>query len=134
VALLTWNSSYSVSVKSCDLEHQKLFSLINQLHDAMKIGRGRTVVADIVSNLETYTQTHFSAEEALMERAGYASLADHRVQHRLFCDQVAQFRRDLEAGTGDAVAVVTFLKDWLAAHILKTDKMYSAHLNSRGIQ
>jgi hypothetical protein len=34
------------------------------------------------------------------------------VQHRLFVEQVAQFRRKLETGAKDALAGVTFLKDW----------------------
>ena len=134
VPLLTWNSSYSVNVKSCDAQHQKLFSLINELHDAMKLGQGRKVLANIVSELEKYVQSHFSAEEALMQKAHYAKLGEHRAQHMHFTAQVAQFRKDLgtEDG-GDVIAVLAFLKDWLTGHIQQADKMYSSHLNSHGI-
>ena len=93
MALLTWNASYSVNVKSCDAEHQKLFSLINKLHDAMKAGQGRMVLGDIVRELGEYTQIHFSAEEALMQHAQYEKLQDHRLQHRLFIEQVATVQK-----------------------------------------
>jgi len=134
VDLVTWDTSYSVSVKSCDAEHRKLFAIINDLHEAMKSGKGRSLLADIVHKLEKYTQTHFLAEEALLQRAQYAKLHEHRLQHREFVAQVQRFRKDLEEGSGgDAIAVLTFLKDWLAKHIKQTDKGYSECLNSHGI-
>jgi hemerythrin len=134
VALVTWDQSYSVKVDSCDSEHQKLFSLINKLHDAMKSGQGRMVLADIVGELEKYTQTHFLAEEALLQRTQYPRLNDQRIQHQKFVAQVKQFRENLEKGlAGDSIAVLTFLKDWLAKHIRQTDKLYSEHLNAHGI-
>lgn len=134
MALVTWDASYSVNVKSCDAEHRKLFHLINTLHEAMKSGQGRTLIAGIVHELERYTQTHFLAEEALLQRAQYPNLNDHRLQHQKFVTQVKQFRDDLEAGgIANSVAVLTFLRDWLANHIKQTDKRYSEHLNSQGI-
>ena len=135
MALVTWDTSYSVKVKSCDAEHQKLFDLINQLHEAMKLRMGQTIVAETVNELEKYTQTHFRAEEALMQRAQYPKLDEHRFQHQKFVTQVKQFKNDLDAGNlGSSIAVLTFLKDWLAEHIKQTDKMYSEHLNSHGVK
>jgi hemerythrin len=134
LALVTWDTSYSVSVKSCDAAHQKLFDLINALHEAMKLGKGRTIIADIVRELDAYTHTHFQAEEALMERAQYAALSPHRLEHKKFIAQVKQFRDELEAGSkGDPIGVLSLLKDWLSNHIKQTDKKYSETLNSRGI-
>jgi hemerythrin-like metal-binding protein len=52
-------------VESLDAEHRKLFYLINTLHEAMKSGQSRTVIAGILHELERYTQTHFLVEEAL---------------------------------------------------------------------
>ena len=134
MSLVTWDTSYSVNVKSCDEEHQKLFALINDLHTAMKSGKGRTILGDIVRELEKYTRTHFLAEEALLQRAQYPKLNEHRAQHGEFVARVQQFRNDVEIGVGgDSVAVLTFLRDWLAKHIKQTDKMYSTHLNAHGV-
>jgi len=100
----------------------------------MKAGKSRTIIAGTVHELEKYTQTHFLAEEALMQRAQYVKLPEHRVEHQKFVAQVQQFRHDLEAGGKcDPNAVVMFVKDWLANHIMQTDKMYSSHLNAHGI-
>jgi hemerythrin len=134
LALVTWDTSYSVSVKSCDAAHQKLFSLINQLYEAMRTGKGRAIIVDTVQELEAYTHTHFQAEEALMERARYPALKEHRLEHQKFVAQVKQFESDLEAGgAGDPVAVLGLLQVWLSKHIKQTDKKYSEALNSHGI-
>ncbi len=133
--LVTWDKSYSVNVESCDAEHRRLFSLLNDLHNAMKAGQSSTVIAGTVHQLEKYTQTHFLAEEARMQSAQYAKLPEHRMEHQKFVAKVKQFRSDLEAGRKcDAVAVVTFVKDWLSKHIMQTDKMYSKDMNSHGIK
>ena len=40
MALLTWTTEYSVAVEAIDKQHQKLFAMLNELHDAMKSGKG----------------------------------------------------------------------------------------------
>jgi len=135
MALVTWDQSYSVKVKRCDADHQKLFSLINALHDAMRTCQGSKVIADTVHELETYTKTHFSAEEALLQRAGYPKLAEHHAEHQVFIAKVKEFKDCVaRAGAEAPISVLTFLKDWLSNHILQTDKLYSEHLNSHGIE
>jgi len=132
--LFTWDQSYSVKVNRCDDDHKKLFALINRLHDAMSVGKGAAVMEQTVQELLDYTRVHFSAEEALMEKAGYAELPGHRAQHQHFVKQVEQFQKDLQISkSGKAVEVLGFLKDWLTKHIKQTDQRYSAHLNSHGI-
>ena len=134
MALVTWDQSYSVKVKRCDDQHQKLFDLINALHDAMKTGQGRKIISDTVRELESYTKTHFSAEEALLQRAGYPKLAEHRAEHQKFVAEVKKFKESLDSTGAEApISVLSFLKDWLANHIKQTDKMYSDHLNAHGI-
>lgn len=135
MALVTWDQSYSVKVKRCDDDHRKLFDLMNALYEAMRVGKGRSVVGQIAGELSDYTQTHFKAEEAFMERANYPGLAGHRVEHHRFVGRVAEFQRELDAGAGaNSVAVLEFLKDWLVKHIKKIDQSYSAHLNANGIR
>lgn len=134
MAAFKWDESYSVRVRQCDAQHQKLFEIINQLADSMRIGKGQAVISQIVSELITYTRTHFQQEEALMERAEYPDLGAHRLLHRKLVANVEEFQRDLDGGLRpNTVAVLDFLKEWLTQHIQKVDKAYSQHLNSRGI-
>jgi len=120
MALISWNESYGVKVAELDGHHQKLFALINTLHDAMSHGQGRTILQQVIAELSDYVDFHFKAEEALLERAKYPGLPGHRVEHRRFTAKVAGFRKDLDAGAnGNAVAVLEFLTQWLSEHIKK---------------
>jgi len=135
MALVTWDQSYSVSVSRLDEQHQKLFSLINSLHEAMRQGKGQEVVQDTVRELAAYTATHFRAEEELLRKANYPGLIAHEAEHQEYVAKVNQFAEDLKAGrNASSISVLGFLKDWLAEHILRTDRSYSAYLNAQGVQ
>lgn len=135
MALLTWDDSYSVKVAKCDEDHKKLFSLLNALHDAMKVGKGGQIVQGVVADLANYAKVHFAREESLLEKTNYPALAPHRAQHVEFVNRVASFQQDLKAGnTGQSIAVANFLTDWLIKHIKHTDRQYSAHLNGNGVK
>lgn len=134
MATFGWNSSYSVKVKRCDEDHQKLFLLIEELNDAMRSGQGKLIVDGIVQDLERYAKVHFTAEEALLAKAKYPGLAAHKVEHQKFIGSVAKFRQDLNIGdNSQSISVSMFMNNWLVNHILRTDKQYSAHLNANGI-
>jgi len=135
MSLVTWDQSYSVSVRKLDEQHQKLFALLNALHDAMRQGKGQAIVQDTLRQLATYTVTHFRAEEELMRRANYPGLAPHQVEHQRFVARVNQLTQDLQTGRNvSSIEVVGFIKDWLSEHIRRTDRSYSAHLNAQGVQ
>ena len=135
MALVTWDQSYSVSVKKLDEQHQKLFSLLNALHEAMRQGKGQAVVQDTLRQLTTYTVTHFRAEEELLRKTNFPAFAAHQAEHQRFIEKVNQFTEDLKAGrNASSISVLGFLKDWLAEHIKRTDRSYSAYLNSQGVK
>jgi len=135
MALVTWDQSYSVSVKRLDEQHQKLFALLNALHEAMRQGKGQAMVHGTLRELASYTVTHFRAEEELMRKAGFPGLVAHQAEHQKFVARVNQFTEELEAGrNASPIALVGFIKDWLADHIRRTDRSYGAYLNAHGVQ
>ncbi len=131
---VTWNASFSVKVASLDEDHKKMFSLINNLHEAMSRGKGAVVVPHLVQELGNYAEHHFAEEESLMERTKYPELVSHRHDHQKFVKQLEQFQQDLAAGRFvSSVPVVVFLDTWLSNHIAGADCKYSQHLNENGI-
>jgi len=135
MALVTWDQSYSVSVQKFDEQHQKLFALLNALHDAMQKGAGQAMVQDTVRELSNYTVSHFRAEEEALRRANYPGLVAHQAEHQKFVAQVNQFAEQLRVGkSASSVTVLTFLRDWLSKHIRETDRSYGAYLNSKGVK
>lgn len=58
---------YSVGIASIDAQHKKLVALVNNLFEAMKSGKGATVVGSILDELIQYTASHFKYAEECME-------------------------------------------------------------------
>jgi hemerythrin len=132
--LFVWNQSYSVNVKQCDEQHQKLFAIINELFDAMSTGKAKDALNAIVDRLAAYTATHFRAEEQILRQVKYPHLATQESEHRKFEAQVAKFKKEMElSGSTSSADVLDFLKEWLTKHIRQVDHQYAAYVNERGI-
>jgi len=134
MALFTWNDSYSVKVVQCDEQHKKLFAIINELADAMRMGKGQDVIGKTVGELAQYTRVHFQQEEEMLRKTGYPQLAPHQEMHKKFVADIESLQKQAQSGQNtNSVKVLNLLRDWLVNHIQKTDKQYSAHLNAAGI-
>ena len=126
MAFFTWNNSYSVGVQQFDGEHQKLFSIMNELYDGMKAGKGKDVLDGVLQKLIGYTEQHFSSEEAIMGRAGYAGLQS--------TTKMKDFQTQYRAGAvALSIQLLDYLRDWLKSHIAGADKSYTSYLNAKGV-
>jgi hemerythrin len=135
MALLSWNSTYSVGVASIDAQHMSLFDSLNELHGAMLHGKAKAVTGSLLRNLLAYTRDHFSSEEALLARTGFPDLAQHRRHHQELTEQVAGYLERFDRGEAAlSIHLMTFLREWLANHILREDRAYSAWLAQQGIR
>lgn len=134
MAMMEWSSALSVSVKQFDDQHKKLVAMVNQLHDAMKVGKGGEVLGPILNSLISYTASHFADEERLMLQNGYPDLAKHKAEHDKLTSQVLDLQKQYQAtNMGLSMAVMAFLRDWLVNHIQGEDKKYGPFLNGKGI-
>jgi len=135
MALLTWNSRYSVGVKTLDSQHTVLFGLLNDLHAAMLKGQAQALTGPMLRKLAEYTRTHFSTEEQMMAAAKYPGLAGHRIKHRDLTKQVEEYVTRFEHGEVTLnLQLMNFLRDWLTNHIQKVDGEYGPWLNEHGVR
>lgn len=126
MALLEWQDSFSVGIKEMDDQHKQLVKMINQLHEAMKEGKGSTEVVKIVGEMIEYTQFHFKSEEQLMSEHHFSGLATQKMEHGSFIKKTLEFQADLNSGKRTiSIELLNFLKDWLTNHIQVSDKKYS---------
>ncbi len=134
MSFIEWNQeALSVHVEQFDTEHKHLVHLINELHASMKAGKGREIMGKILDELVAYTKSHFSAEEALMSRIGYAAQAGHRAQHASFVERVGAFHGQFAANnTTVTLEVLQFLQGWLVEHIQGADREFGAFVNAKG--
>ncbi|QJA06314.1 bacteriohemerythrin [Thermosulfurimonas marina] len=119
-------------VPECDQQHRKLVSLVNRLYGAVKSGKGREVLGEILNELVAYTDYHFKTEEYYFDRFGYPEGDLHKEIHRKLTAQVLSFKEKFERGEATvSYDLLNFLKDWLVNHIGKTDKKYGPFLKEK---
>lgn len=132
MSFVDWSAAYTVNHAKLDEQHQKLFRIINELHDAMFAKKGRAFVATTIRELVEYTRTHFAEEERQMEAQGYPGLAEHRAAHQQLLKTVTDIERRYQQ-TQESMGgeVIGFLvSDWLLKHILSMDKQYAPYMKN----
>jgi hemerythrin-like metal-binding protein len=133
---MEWSNKLSVGVDSIDTQHKKLVSMINELFDAMKAGRGKEKMEKTLDGLIIYTASHFSYEENLFAKTAYPDAAKHKKEHDDLTKKVLDIQKRMKSGVSFALSmeVLEFLKGWLVNHILGSDKKYGPHLISKGVK
>jgi hemerythrin-like metal-binding protein len=115
-----------------DAQHHKLVDLVNELDDAMRVGRGQDVVGVVLDDLIHYTIYHFAFEERLMDEWQISSAEAHKAEHQQLVVEVSTFSGKINSGAVPASDLMALLQTWLIDHILKTDKALAKELQVKG--
>jgi len=134
MALVNWENNYSVNINKIDEQHKSWINLINYLHEAMKAGKAKEVLGDILDEVMNYTVYHFTSEEKLFEQYNFPNKVEHKKIHDEFVQRFKKIKQEFENGKNIlSIELMTELKNWLTNHILNTDKEYSSFLNNKGV-
>jgi len=135
MTLINWKDEFSVGIREVDDQHKILIDLLNVLFDAMKKGKGRSIVDTILQELADYTVYHFGTEQRLFREYAYPDAEAHREEHDAFAKKVIDFQVAHKKGNHMlTVDVLDYLTDWLKQHILKSDKKFGVYFTSRGLR
>jgi hemerythrin-like metal-binding protein len=135
MSILAWTDDLKINIKEIDSQHQNLVTLVNKLYDAMKIGKGKDVLAPILSELINYTEYHFSTEESLMKNHNYPVFLEHEQEHKKLVSSVLDFDRKFKKGEITvSMELFKFLNNWLVEHILGVDKKMGVFLVQKGLR
>ena len=123
-----WNDSFNVGVKLVDHQHQKLFSIVNELIKGKNSNMEKEIIEKVLKELADYTVYHFSTEEHFLKI--HPRFKVHSDIHHRFVDKISDFILDFNHGdTKLSSDILNFLIDWLKAHILDMDKNYFEQLH-----
>lgn len=131
-----WTPDLSVGVDALDNQHKELFKRINQLVEAMKMGKGKQVIGEILSFLKQYAAVHFADEEKMMAKIKFPEINQHKFAHQAFVKDFTALADKLgKDGASTTVIVETQQKliDWLVNHIGKVDKKYGDFIKANNI-
>lgn len=135
--LITWNEAYSLGVVEIDVQHKKMFSIINRLYSAMQAATEKTELAIILGELAAYADYHFSTEEKYFEEFDYDEKEAHIKAHNVYIDKVTEFLREYNSKENTAVLsvkILDFLKEWWTGHILGEDRGYVDCFHEHGLK
>jgi len=122
--VIEWRDGFKIGIDLVDHEHRHLFTLVRALSLAS--------VDHTVDELLNYVVTHFSNEQALMEKSGYPAFEQHLKLHEEFAAQVAEFLGSDQAWTEERVQEMRkFLNKWLIGHIMTHDLRFGKWLTSQ---
>lgn len=131
---MTWGPMLQIGYADIDAQHMRLVELANSLDDAMRAGHGRDVAGSVLDELVRYTVYHFAFEERLMDQYGISSAPVHKAEHRKLVADVAAFKAKFDSGAATVTTeLMTFLRNWLSDHVLKTDKALAKELLAKGV-
>lgn len=134
MAFFEWKDDYKVGVRVMDQQHKRLVGLLNELHEAMGAGKGSEGARRVLKGLVDYTRTHFRTEEEFMEKHSYPGFLAHKKAHEDLTEQAEDLLAQSEKGKLTVpIEAGKFLKDWLATHILGTDKKLGKYLVAKGL-
>jgi hemerythrin len=131
MVIATWDDKYNTGHKIVDIQHQELFQMVNDLHDAIASEQDKDSIIKALEKLSSHTLHHFATEETLMVKIGYPHLKVHKKKHE---DLVKNANEIIEGyRTGRFVltsAVSKLLSDWLRHHIQEDDKALVKYIQS----
>lgn len=130
-ACIEWSAALETGVEEIDSQHRLLVDVFNRackwLHQEGATQRFDQITKDLLG----YAIFHFETEEELMRRYGYdpGDAARHLQAHRAFSARLLEARAGLRNDdTAARLALLQFLGDWLAHHILGTDRQLAEHV------
>ncbi len=129
--LVVWDEAYATGKPQIDNQHKTMINTINLLDAAVKVGKGRSVLAFTLQNLAEYSVFHFSTEEGFMKDSSMPEemVKDHLAEHNRYIKEVTAFQRKYEEGLAELDwEIVMFLSDWWKEHIRDTDMKYRPYL------
>lgn len=119
----TWNDSFETGYEIIDFHHLKLIELINKLAIAHYLKKEKSVLTEILFELENYAKYHFREEENLINSIGGTPSPEHLKEHKRFIGIIHKLKFDFVSDERPiGIELFNFLKDWLVEHILGIDK------------
>lgn len=131
---ITWGEQYKINISEMDNQHKKLVDMVNELDAAMRVGQATKLVEKILDGVLSYANTHFVAEEKLINTRSYPDYSQHKQEHDSFTTKAVTIYKQFKEGRRMlSIDIMNFLSSWLTNHILINDKKYGLFLNSKGV-
>ncbi|MEJ2155357.1 MAG: bacteriohemerythrin [Desulfobacteraceae bacterium] len=132
---IKWTPDLSVGVSEIDEQHQKLYSIIDELIKAQKDVLDKKAILVILTQLVDYSDYHFRTEDNYMIENNYPLFLSHRKEHLAYIKKMGTLIDDLEnKRTTVTVDILEFLCEWWQNHISQSDMKYARYIKAQKAQ
>ena len=123
--MFIFTDDFKLGIPTIDAEHEKLVELLN---DALEQLQNKDLdlpffAAKIKTDLQEYANTHFSHEEAYMEKIQDPELPKQKKEHAAFIKKVNELPADDSLTVQNLEEMMQYWVRWLFHHILHSDMM-----------
>lgn len=135
VKKLDWDDKYSVGVVEIDNQHKRMFSIINELLEAIQTNTPAEHLGNIIKTLVDYKIFHFATEEKYFKEFNYEETEDHVAKHHEFNDNLAKLKEKYpDYNIEFAFELADFLENWLINHLMTLDQGYRECFRAHGLK
>lgn len=128
-----WSNAYSVGVEEIDIQHRRLFEIVNNYLESAGTG-DQSAPEKLLINIVEFTDTHFKTEEKYFDLFHYPESENHKKMHREFRTKVMGFVSNYRSrGTVNTVIIMDALKKWIIDHTLIYDRKYVRCFHENGL-
>ncbi len=124
--IFPWHKNFETGIALIDEQHRKLVDILNDLAAHLANRSHAITLNKVFDELAEYADYHFQSEEKIWrEHFGDDEwFSQHEKTHESFIGKVVALRSEQSEKSLDEViqGIVSFLTQWLAYHILDSDK------------
>lgn len=118
---------YLTGIEQIDSEHRVLFEIADEIYELCEnefVPDKYDHIVNLLQRLKQYAVMHFEHEEAYMESIHYKKMFTQKIQHDNFKRKLETMDLEIIDENQDQAVeeLLKFVTDWLAEHIMGTDK------------
>ena len=132
---MRWKKEYSVKVKEIDIQHKKIFVLINDLNKAIINKNFSETLRKIIDGLVDYSIYHFETEEKYFKKFKFEYSDEHKKEHESFKKKITEIIKKIDNNEMEiSFELVDFLEDWIINHVTGSDQKYIQCFQENGLK
>jgi len=126
---LQWVDSFTTKIETIDDEHKTLVFLLNRVYSDRLADDPSDEFLHVLEDLNSYSQYHFTREEALMKACDYPDFEVHAKEHTVLISQLEEFIKQVKQGisTDEKNEILKAVHHWLFKHLEEMDSKIHQH-------
>jgi hemerythrin-like metal-binding protein len=134
---IEWSDDLNTGVEAMDEHHEGMVERINELLEAVEVGRDPGTIRKLIFFFESFIVSHFALEEILQQRFSYPDYAAHYGQHVKLTEEFSWLhglseKKDLSPDLlSSARGFILKLWELYKRHIDTSDRQFAVFLKTR---